>query len=249
LLVLPKYLIKMNISWICQIFLLVSLTLLTVDCGKKGKETMEKQDEGDIDLDQDVTNERRPQDTAFLSFEKNWRKFISPAPELLRPVVVAKQPVAWTPIIISDCKFSAEAGGPVAQVEISWQAAPVEQPMRFDLAVHYQGFEKNYYSTVFPVEEQKRFNLPSNSRFVADPEAMLLTGPSMFPKVVQFKTANLPTTNQVAANRNLKAYTLRLRDLGPGLSYRIRMCTFNREVWTPAQTFTFTSPICPNDKD
>lgn len=240
----------MSLRYICWVYFLFYLGLHVSSCGDRNTTHMDDDDDK-INLDQDVTHRLRPLDSIFLDFDKNWTKFINRTEVLRRPVRIPKQPEVWEPVIISDCVFSQEAGGAVAQVEISWNEQPVERPVRFDLSLHYQGFERNYYTTIYPVKEEERFNLPENSQFISDTAAVLLTGPSMFPKVVAFNTQSLqgqdPSQQQVQGGRDITRYTLRLRDMGPGLSYRIRMCTFNQEVWTPTSETIFTTPICPTD--
>jgi hypothetical protein len=127
----------------------------------------------------------------------------------------------------------------------------MQQPVRFDIALHFQGFEKNYYTTVFPVENLKRFNIPANSQFLLDTAAVLLTGPAMLPKVIDFHQETIQMPSQPTLKKQgesvMMKQSLRIIDMGPGLSYRIRLCTFNKESWTPTREVIFTTPICPLD--
>lgn len=213
-----------------------------------------------VDLGQNVTHNVRRVDSVFLHFEKNWKKFISPAVELTMPVQDNDRNEDWQPLIISDCVFVQEIGAPVPQVEITWQE-PINQQenVRFDLALQTEGFQRNYYTTVFPVEKTKRFNIPMRSEFVKDTAATLLVGPAMFAKVIDYQSSvirGIPAdSNQQSINKNYKPEqgtgftkkTLRLSELGSGLSYRIRMCAFNNEVWMPTREVIFSTPICPVD--
>lgn len=236
------------VCWVCCIFYIASHV---ASCGDR--DTRGIGDGDKIDLDQDVTHRLRPQDSIFINFEKNWSKFITQKAELRLPVRTPEEKEIWEPVIIADCVFSPDAGDAVAQVELSWQEPMIEQPVRFDLTLHYQGFDRNYYTTIYPVEVEERFNIPSNSQFIRDTASVLLTGPPMFPKVIAFNTEPVQIQDQSQqqdkSEQEIRSYTLRLRDMGPGLSYRIRMCTFNQEVWMPTRETIFTTPICPLDFD
>jgi hypothetical protein len=141
---------------------------------------------------------------------------------------------------------------------VSWQEAAgqeptAQKPLRFDIALQSEGFQRNYYTTVFPVERLKRFNIPVQSEFMRDTAAVLLIGPPLFPKVTDFR--ELPTNQQTAdtnnptspVTRKISNKVLRLVDLGPGLSYRMRMCTYDGKSWRPTQEVIFNTPICPTD--
>lgn len=234
-----------------------SVCLTVTACQNKIKREREEE----INLEQEVTNRQIPRDSIFFQFEKNWKKFISPLPELTRPVFVEQQEVpTWQPLVITDCVYSQEAGGAVPQVELTWQEPVAQNTVRFDIALQSQGFERNYYSSVFPVERLKRFSLPLRSELVRDTAALLLTGPAMFPKIVQFsrtaiRVAGTDTLGQpqvrnakganAAAREEVK---LRIVELGAGLSYKIRKCTFNKESWNATQEVIFNTPICPTDR-
>ena len=104
------------------------------------------------------------------------------------------------PIIFSECVFSPEAHGYVPLVTITWNepvGQVVETPAalaqqrqgevhvrRFDLGLHHDPFARNFYSSAFSTDKLKRFDLPPNSALVNNPEAVLLTGPGLFPKLV-----------------------------------------------------------------
>jgi hypothetical protein len=237
---------------------LILLCICTVSSCGRNKNTAHT-NKGDIGLDQDVTNNTKPQDVIFVDFQKNWKKFISSSPELTLPVVAMKQPAqaAWQPLVSEDCVFSADAGGNVPQVTLTWnEAAPSAQqqlapsqtgqtsPRRFDLALHYQGFERNYFTTAISTEKLKRFNLPSNSALIANPDALLLTGPGLFPKLVDFHTQMLKAPD---TNVEIPHQTLVLRDLAPGLAYRLREATLANNQWNVDKQVVFSTPICPNN--
>jgi hypothetical protein len=223
-------------------------------------------------LDQDVTKEPKPKDAIFIDFQNNWRKFISQTPELALPVIPIKegeQKVAWEPLILSRCVFSADAGGFVPQMTLVWNETPAAPPStpgiaqvkqveqqasapptiepgktRFDLAVHFQGFEKNQFTSAIASDKDKRFNLPSNSNLVANPDALLLTGPSLFPKVLDFHTEMVTDRDN---NREIPKNTLVLRDFSPGLTYTLRMSTLGQNQWLENKQVVFSTPVCPKD--
>lgn len=152
----------------------------------------------------------------------------------------------WDPEIKVDCQYYAAAGGRIPLVQVHWLSPPANTPVRFDIALHYQGFQKNYYSTLFPVEKEKRFGLPLQSNYIRDSPAVLLTGPSLFPKVVDYQSA-IDTSATRIGKTHIDGNTLLLTDVGPGLAYRIRMCTFAKGAWTPSHEILFSAPICPED--
>jgi len=129
------------------------------------------------------------------------------------------------------------------------QAQQLQQPadpskLRFDLAVHFQGFEKNQFTSTLASDKEKRFNLPSNSNFIANSDALLLSGPSLFPKVMDFRTEMVRDRD---ANRDIPKSTLVLRDLNGGLAYKLRMSTLGQNQWNEIKQVVFTTPICPQD--
>jgi hypothetical protein len=220
-----------------------------------------------IDLDQKVTVAPKPQDVIFVDFQKNWRRFISPSAELARPVVHRPEPgpkeERWAPIVTPECVFSADAGGRVPQVTLVWdepfstreirakvaqegpagQASPADIPgVRFDLALHRDGFGRNYYTAILAPEKLQRFKLPSNSDLINDTEAVLLTGPGLFPKLMDFRAEML---EDHATRQVFSQLTLVLRDLSDGLTYTIRMDRAGASVWNEEKRFTFLTPICP----
>jgi len=238
--------------------LLFCLSLILISCHRKkdstqvnkNKTEQEQKEKDKINLGQEVANRIMLQDSIFIHFEKNWQQFIAPARELLSPVNL-EQKAAWEPLIFSDCRYYQDAHTNVPQVTISWNEPASQVPFRFDIALHYQGFEKNYYTSVFPVEKLKRFNIPQNSQFLKDTTAVLLTGPPLFPKIIDMEQHNIQTENEP---KNLTyqripmvKQTLRITELGQGLSYRIRKCSFDGQQWKPTREITFTTPICPVD--
>jgi len=224
--------------------------------------------ENSVDLEQGVTTDIKPVDEIFVNFEANWREFISPREELTLDVVTEDPEEPWNPMVFSECAFSEGAGANVPLMTLTWvEPAPITDkvPVRFDLTPHYQGFERESYTTIFPVAVQQRFNLPMNSALIANPEAVLLTGPGIFPKVVDFSQVVLtgaggPVAAVALDPDRLKEsgvesvepgdaragyqVTIKLRDLNPGLAYKFRKCDLVQSSWRSDQTVTFSTPVC-----
>ena len=183
-----------------------------------------------------------------------------------------QQPV-WQPVITSQCVFSQDAGGFVPQVTLIWVETPAPQPVpgialarqvqrplpspsqqpqqtldlsktRFDLAVHFDGFDKNQFTSALAADKDKRFNLPSNSAFISNSDALLLTGPSLFPKVMDFKAEMVRDRD---SNREIPRNTLVVRDLSQGLAYTLRLSILGQNQWNEAKRVVFTTPNCPQD--
>jgi hypothetical protein len=208
-----------------------------------------------IDLHQNVTNERRPQDKIFNDFEKNWRQFISPSAELALPVVAAKESrQPWEPDVVPECVSSADAGGLGPQVTLTWTEPAPDTPasppvgpsgaqgLRLDLALHHEGFARGYFSSILASNTQQRFMLPSNGAIVKDPEAVLLTGPGLFPKLTDFRVEGVQDR---AESRRLERYTVVLRELSPGLTYTIRVSRRAGDSWMAVRQSVFLTPVCP----
>jgi hypothetical protein len=206
-----------------------------------------------IELAQNVTTDRQPQDKIFNDFEKNWRQFISPSAELALPVVAAKESRApWEPDVVAECVSSADSGGLVPQVTLTWTepardtsaSLPVGPPqgLRLDLALHHDGFARGYFSSILASNTQQRFMLPSNGAIVKDPEAVLLTGPGLFPKLMDFR---VEAVQDRAESRRLERYTVVLRDASPGLTYTIRVSRRAGDSWIAVRQSVFLTPVCP----
>jgi len=246
--------------------IVVIAVLALTKCGPKHPFTDDSfQDRADdeIDLDQEVTIREKPTDSLFANFTKFWPTQVSSLPELTLPVIPLDEKgddvdreEPWNPRVSSACVFSEEAGIVVPEVTLTW-AEPVrsERPARrSDLTVHYQGFQKNLYTTFYPLEPLNRFNIPGNSEFLNDTAAILLTGTTLFPKVRAYDIS-LALTNQSGAtseavddtpSTEYEIYSVTLRDLSPGLSYTIRLCELTGESWDETKSFVFTTPICKN---
>lgn len=197
-----------------------------------------------IDLSQGVTTNPRAEDKAFKNFKDNWRQFIIASPELALPVVRSTHKEPWQPQVLAECVSSPDAGGIVPQVTLSWnEMGPENPPTRFDLALHHNGFIRNYYSSALGTGRLQRFMLPSNNALAKDVEAVLLTGPGLFPKLMDFRTETLQDRD---TKRQFRKETLVLRDLGPGLTYTIRMSRRARNGWEEEKQFAFLTPVCPN---
>jgi hypothetical protein len=242
----------------CSILL---CTFFALSCSRQNATTLRTEGHR-INLSQNVTNDSRPKDAIFVDFEKNWRKFISQSPEIALPVVAVRDKTSWRPIVQEDCVFSPDAGGNVPQVSLTWTelAAPAPAPapqthpqqqqsvapaaVRFDLALHYKGFERNYYSTALSTEKLQRFNLPSNSELIANSDQLLVSGPSLFPKLMDFHTEMVKARD---TNREIPRQTLVVRDLAPGLAYTLRRATLGNKLWNADGEFSFSTPVCPQE--
>jgi hypothetical protein len=216
-----------------------------------------RRDADSIDLKQSVTAERDTQDPAFIDFEQNWRVFISNSPELALPVVpVPGSPdQSWDPIVVAECVFSPEAKGLVPQVTLTWNDGVADQsirrrprgseagPVRIDLAVHFNGFVRNYYSSVLSTAALDRFKLPSSSALIADSEAVMLTGPALFAKLMRFSVETIEDRDK---GRQLQRHTLVIRDLSQGLTYKMRLSNLADGAWHEDRQYVFLTPVCPN---
>jgi hypothetical protein len=239
--------------------LIVVIALISIAACRRNK-TSQRTDGNETKQDQDVTINPKPQDAIFIDFQKNWRQFISQSPEFTLPVVAKppEQKEVWEPLVLAECVFSPDAGTQVPQVTLVWnepvqvqitagakQAAPARTEelakTRFDLSTNYQGFEKNEYSTTLATDKLKRFNLPSNSELVSHPEAVVQAGPTLFPKLMDFRTESIRERD---TNRELVKKTLVLRDLSPGLTYTIRVCVLGDNRWSEEREVVFLTPVC-----
>lgn len=240
-------------------FIAATLFLLTCAQGCKKDNPFRKifQKDNRIELEQTITSTVRPTDSLFIQFDKNWKKLVSQRAELLRPVKfldLNQVKTPWNPLVISDCVFSPGAGANVPQVDISWVEdlnKTGDAPIRVDLALLYRGYENDTYTTVFPVESQKRFNMPLNSKLILDSAAVLIAGVALFPKLTHYSLENLvaatdntPSVQFQKRAENLKKYHIVLEELGPGLSYKLRVCRFNGEIWQEEKHYVFSTPIC-----
>lgn len=251
------------------VLILASALLVIISCGSQGDSRdspSRDRTEDQIDLDQTITVTAKPKDSLFANFSKFWPTMVSTVPELMLPVRIPDDPDdvpesdPWNPRVSSNCVFSEDAGMVVPEVTLSW-AEPLrnvrKQPMRGDLTIHYQGFQRDLYTSLFPITAQTRFVIPGNSEFVRDTAAVLLSGFSLFPKVGNFAvntqtgTSLTPgTSEQIAqstdAGVTYELYSITFRDLSPGLSYTIRLCAFEGEIWQEEKRFVFNTPICKN---
>jgi hypothetical protein len=238
--------------------------ILCVACSSacRSKQSSRGGDPDEINLSQNVTVKSKPQDVVFKDFENNWRKFISPSPLLAMPVVgtVQQRENAPQPIITPECLYVQSADGYVPRITITWNGEPAvmakarvkeanatasgqEQApeMRLDLALHHDAFARNYYSSVLSTDVNQRFNLPSNSGLVKDPEAVRLTGPGLFPQLLEFRTQLLHDT---ANNRQVARNTVVIQELSEGLTYQMRVSHRTGNQWTADQQFIFVTPVC-----
>ena len=72
----------------------------------------------------------------------------------------------------------------------------------------------------------------------------MLTGPSLFPKLMDYRTE---TFQDRETRREIKKRTLVLRDLSPGLSYTIRLSAPGDSRWDEQKKFVFLTPVCPKE--
>ena len=227
--------------------LLVGTICLLVACGCGRPRRSDNDSNDKIDLTQNVTAERKPQDKSFVGFERNWRQFISVSPELARPVLEADSQSPehrWEPRVTSECVVSADAGGLVPQVTLSWNEEQQKEPpaLRFDLAILHDGFARNYYSAALATDKLQRFKLPPGSALIKDEEAVLLTGPGLFPKIVDFTVQAIQDRD---SGRPLARRTLVLRDLSHGWSYTIRIDCASANAWKEYGRYVFLTAVCP----
>jgi hypothetical protein len=198
------------------------------------------QDEG-VQLAQHVTTRRAPRDPAFDDFEAGWRRFVSPAAELAEPVGNGPQDsIPWTPAIAAECVHSAAAGGEVPMVTLSWReprskSEEVAVVARLDLTVHHRGFERAYFTSVRLGSDQSRLLLPASSALVADLDALLLTGPVIYPAVTSFRREPAEDGDRVVAA---------LRDLGEGLTYTVRLSLRQDGAWLQSGQAMVLAPVC-----
>ena len=232
----------------------------------RSKQATRSGERNEIDLNQNVTVNSKPQDVVFKDFEKNWRKFVSDNPQLAAAVVgtVQRPEGAPEPIISPECVYSDGAKGFVPRITITWneaasqvvnersarvqevqksqQAEQVQVPeMRIDLGLHHDPFTRNYFSSVLSTEVSKRFGLPSNSDLLSNPEAVRLTGPGLFPQLIAVRSQLL---HDAATNRQIARNTVVMQELSEGLSYQMRVSHPAGNQWTASQQFVFVSPVC-----
>ena len=112
---------------------------------------------------------------------------------------------------------------------------------RIDLALHFEGFQRNYFSSNLTTAVTERFTLPANSALVADTEAVLLTGPALFPRLENYTEVVVQDRD---TQRQTRRRTLVLTDLSDGLSYRIRLSGPGQDVWNEDRQYVFLTPVC-----
>lgn len=120
--------------------------------------------------------------------------------------------------------------------------SPQSPALRVDLAVHYEGFSRNYYSTALSTAARERFSLPSNSGLVADSPAVLSTGPALFPRLMDFRAEMIQDRD---SGRQLRRQNIVLRDLSEGMTYQIRLSAPGQDAWSEIRHYTFLTPVCP----
>jgi hypothetical protein len=114
---------------------------------------------------------------------------------------------------------------------------------RFDLGLHHDPFGRNLFSSVLSSERLQRFNLPPNSALVNNQEAVLLTGPGLFPKLMDYRATVVRDTD---TNRQFLKQTVVLRELSEGISNTMRVSHRVGRDWNTDQQFVFSVPVCPS---
>ena len=177
----------------------------------------------------------------------------------------------WVPVVTPECVFSREAGGRVPQVTLTWnermrsevpgvpppeakpaaaggqaradQPVPAETPrLRFDIALHHDGFGRNYYTAILASDKQQRFKIPSNGGLANDAQTVVQTGAVLFPRLVDFRTE---TFVDPEVRQQFLQHTMVLQELGQGLTYAIRLDTPANDQWNEEKRFAFLTPTCP----
>ena len=235
--------------------------LLCIVCSSAcstSKQSANRGGRDEIDLNQSVTVNSKPRDVVFKDFEQNWRQFVSNDPRFSAPVIgeVKRREGVPEPIVTPACIYSVGAKGYVPRISITWNEVPSQgvrvlstQPtgqapeMRIDLGLHHDPFTRNYYSSVLSTETAKRFNLPSNSALLKDPEAVRLTGPGLFPQLMEFRYQVL---QDAVTHRQFAKSTVVLQELSEGLTYQMRVSHPTGNEWTADQQFVFVTPVCQN---
>jgi hypothetical protein len=202
----------------------------------------------------------KAQSPEFKDFANTWRQFISQSPQLMAPVSgqVRPETAAPEPIIVADCVYSPDAHGYVPQVSISWtepsgqvtethstaaRQQQTETPLRrFDLGQHYDSFGRNLYSSALSTDKLKRFALPSNSALVNKPEEVVVAGPGLFPKLMDYR---LEEIKDQESNRRFSRETVVLRELTEGVSETLRVSSLAGREWKTDRQIEFVVPVCP----
>jgi hypothetical protein len=243
-----------------------SILLLAFTSGCHGRSGHGDHDK--IALGQNVTVNGKPLDPVFKDFPQSWRQFISQKPEFAIPVTGAapkQEATSPQPTIIPQCVYSPEAQGYVPQVSLTWdepsgpaveppsiaarkppEKAPNQQEepsvRRFDLGLLHDPFGRNLFSSAMSTDKLRRFNLPPNSALVNNQEAVLLTGPGLFPKLMDYRAL---TVRDSSTNRQFLKQTVVLRELSEGITNKMRVSHLVGREWNTDQHFVFLVPVCP----
>ncbi len=237
------------------ILLLPIVVCTALSSGCRGRTAGHHGDGDQVELGQNVTVMSKPLDPVFRDFNHNWRKFISVSPQLILPVnaPVKREVPTPPPIIHSECVLSTQAGGYVPQVTVIWNEiaqsttnaaaqAPQDQVRRFDIGLHFNAFQRNYFSSALSTAPSTRFNLPQNSTLVNNPEAVMLTGPGLFPLLADYKIALL---NDSASHQQFYHQTVVVREMSEGITANLRVSRLAGNDWNTEQQFVVTPPVCP----
>jgi hypothetical protein len=129
----------------------------------------------------------------------------------------------------TDCSRT-KARTPLAVV--SWNAPAAAQGLqRVDLTVYKQGFDKDIYSMVWPLERGQNPRPSSAAKLLGRPADGSLG-------------AHVET---VAFEADTGRATVTFEGLEPGLLYLWRVCRLTERGWVPGQMARASAPACPAD--
>ena len=170
-------------------------------------------------------------------FQNRWRlDFVSHDPRLDVGVVTPVTPNTLDPILTSTC--SAIGAAPTIQLTWNEPADPIAVPdYRLDLTITYQGFERNYYSSAYPVAAGVRFLLPDNSSFMTDEPSILAIGPAIFPIISGYAIERVAPA--------LSRVTLTLDEIGEARDFTLRFSVRQGAAWSETKRTVFLTPVCP----
>jgi hypothetical protein len=212
-----------------------------------------------------IQEHHRGNAAALTDFTRNWRQMISASPDLALPVQRPdRRPApAWQPQVVSQCVM-AGSDRILAEVRVSWSeatestpqlqlarqeagAAPGQPPpaprLRFDLSLHYNGLQRNYYSAALAANRNDQFRLPSTSGLVNDQASVLVTGPGLFPRLHDYI---VQVVQDPARRQSIAQHTLVLRELSHGLTYTLSLDRPVANGWSEQGRVAFQTPVCPN---
>jgi hypothetical protein len=115
---------------------------------------------------------------------------------------------------------------------ITWNAdSQVIDKQRLDVTFYKKGFEKNLYTTLWPLQKDQKFQTSSQVKL---------------PDRADFQTLYL-NVDEVKIMPQEGAMSVRLEGLVPGTNYFWRVCTLSDGGWAPSDNISVEGPICPAD--